>query len=258
MKTWITISIVALLPMLLRTPKALAPIHVSATHPHRLTGLFRRYRINLVTGHASDVGKRSDSYTKGSTNVSSTYEQPVNVTTQIDTKVVVTDRFFLTDAQGKVTSFESSSFGARVGNGHVASLAAVGRGRRGLRRNFLIYNQTTGERFFDDEAIRKVLTFPYPRTYIGILILAILPIPVLILFTIAEWWQRSRFKSSGMKPLIALMDESGASLPTSNEAATADVSASLRELADLHSSGALSQAEYEQAKARVLGSSPTL
>jgi len=258
MKTWITLSVVALLPMLLRTPKALSPIRTRAGDPFRLRGLFRRYRIIAVTGRASDVGKRSDSYTKGSTSGSAsvsggTYDQSVsmNVSTDIDTQVVVTDQFFLTDAQGKVKSFEGTGFEARIGTGHVASLAGVRRGRSGRGRYFLIYNQTTGERFFHDEAIREVLTFPYPRTYIAILLLMILPIPVLILFTVIEWWQRARFKSSGVKPMIATMNEEAKNLKPESEV-TADVATTLKELADLRPSGALSQTEYEQAKAKVL------
>lgn len=252
MKTWITLSVVALLPMLLRAPKALSPIRISARDPSRLAGLFRRYRINSVTGRASDVGKRSDSYTKGSTKATGgTGGQPPTVSTDIDTQVVVTDRFFLTDSQGQATSFEGAGFEARVGNGHVASLAWVSRGRSRSGRYFLVYDQSTGEGFFNDEAIRKALTFPYPAIYVAILLLMILPVPVLIFFVIAEWWQRMRFKSTGVRPLIAAMDERAASISTDG-GASGDVTASLKELAALKSSGALSQEEYDRAKAKIL------
>lgn len=252
MKTWITLSVVALLPMLLRAPKALSPIRVSTRDPSRLAGLFRRYRISSVTGRASDVGKRSDSYTKGSTKATvGTNGQPPSVSTDINTEVVVTDRFFLTDAQGQATSFEGAGFEARVGNGHIASLAWVSRGRSRSGRYFLIYDQTTGDVFFNDQAIRKALTFPYPPIYVAILILMILPIPVLIFFVIAEWWQRTRFKSTGVRPLVAAMDERAEGIST-HSAVPEDVATSLKELAALRSSGALSEAEYDRAKARIL------
>lgn len=253
MKTWITLSVVALLPMLLRAPKALSPIRIDARDPSRLVGLFRRYRISSVTGRASDVGKRSDSYTTGSTRATvGVNGQPSSVSTDIDTQVVVTDRFFITDAQGETTSFEGAGFEARVGNGHVASLAWISRGRSRSGRYFLIYDQTTGDGFFNDAAIRKALTFPYPPIYVAILILMILPIPVLIFFVLAEWWQRARFKSTGVRPLVAVMDERAESIPT-HDGATVDVATSLKELAALRSSGALSEAEYDLAKARILG-----
>lgn len=233
MRTWITLSVIALLPMLLRAPKALSPLRISARDSSRLAGLFRRYAIHASTGRASDVGKRSDSYTKGSTaSTTGTDGQLASVSTNIDTEVVVTDRFFVTDAQGQVTSFESAGFEARVGNGHVASLAWVTHGRSRSGRYLLILDHTTGEYFFNDEAIRKALTFPYPPIYIAILLLMILPIPVLIFFVIAELWQRVRFKSSGVKPLMAVLAERAASMPTQS-GSTADVGSSLKELAAL-------------------------
>lgn len=168
---------------------------------------------------------------KGSTRVTGgTNGQLVSVSTDINTAVVVTDRFFLTDERDQVTSFEGAGFEARVGNGHIASLAWVSRGRSRSGRYFLVYDQTTGDGFFNDEAIRKALTFPYPPIYIAVLILMILPIPVLIFFVIAEWWQRTRFKSAGVRPLIATMDERAAGMPTHQEEATAGVAASLKEL----------------------------
>jgi hypothetical protein len=69
---------------------------------------------------------------------------------------------------------------------------------------------------------------------------------------IAEWWQRTRFKSTGVRPLIAAIDERAGSISTDG-GASGDVTASLKELAALRSSGALSQGEYDQAKARILG-----
>jgi hypothetical protein len=207
-KTWTTLSVIALLPMLLRAPKALSPIHVGARDLSRLSGLFRRYKIRTFTGRASDVGKRSDNITKGSSRtVSGADGRPVGVTTDINTEVVVTDSFFLTDDKGQAMSFEAAGFEARVGNGHSVSLVWLIKGFSRSGRYLAIFDHTTEEVFYSDRVIRKLLTFPYPPIYVAILILMILPLPVLIFFVIVEWVQRARFKSAGLDALIPVMSE---------------------------------------------------
>jgi hypothetical protein len=256
MRTWITLSLLALSPMLLRSPKALLPIRVSAGDPSRLAGLFRRYSVHSFTGRASDVGKRSDSYTSGSVNSTTGSDgQPASMSTSISTEVVVTDRFFLTDGQGGVMSFESSGFESRVGDGHVVSVAWVIRGFGKSGPYFLVYNHTTGERFFSDEAIRKRLTFPYPTVYVAALFLLVLPIPLLLLFALAEAVQRARFKSAGVRALTDALESRAAMVPPTL-APSADLTGSLKELAALRDSGALTQAEFDSAKTRILKPEP--
>lgn len=211
MKTWITLSVIALLPMLLRAPKALSPIRVGAGDTSRLSGLFRRYKIRTFSGRASDVGKRSDNITTGSSRtVSGADGRPVGVTTDINTAVVVTDSFFLTDVDGQAMSFEAAGFEARVGNGHTVSLVWLIKGFSKSGRYLAVFDHTTEEVFHSDDVIRKLLTFPYPPIYVAVLILMVLPIPVLIFFVIAEWLQRARFKSAGLKALIPGMSEQAA------------------------------------------------
>lgn len=260
--TWITLSIIALLPLLLRAPKALTPLRISTDQPSRFSGLFRRYAVHTFTGYASDVDKRGDSYTKGSiSSTAGTDRNSATMTGSIDTEVVVTDRFFLTDAQGQVQSFEGTDFEAHIGNGHLVSLAWVIRGRKKSGPYFLIYNHVTGESFFNKKAIRKALTFPYPAIYIAILILMILPFPVVIFFGLAELWQMARFQRAGVKPLIASLESGADGLANRAEsttrdspaaAAATDIASALKEITALRDSGDLSQTEFEAAKARLL------
>ena len=260
MTTWITLSVIALLPLLLRTPKALSPLRVNADEPSRFSGVFRRYAIHTFTGYASDVGKRGDSYTKGTiTSTMGTDLHPASVSGSIDTEVVVTDRFFLTDAQGQVQSFEQAGFEALVGNGHLVSLAWVIRGRKKSGPYFLIFNHVTHQAFIKDKAVRKAITFPYPTVYVAILFLMILPIPVLIVFGLADLWQVARFRRAGVKPLVASLEARAASLPTRAESntqasTTTGIASALKEITALRDSGALSQAEFERAKAKLLTS----
>lgn len=262
LSTWITLSVVALIPMLLRAPKALTPLRVSPSDPTRFSGMFRRYAIHTFTGHASDVGKRGDSYTRGSTSSTTTTDpHSMSVTSSIDTTVVVTDRFFLTNGQGQVQSFEGTNFEARVGNGHLVSLAWVIRGRKKSGPYFLIYNHATDEIFFNDKAIRKAMTFPYPTIYIAILTLLILPFPVVIFFALAEMAQIAMFHRAGARPLVASFQSEVASLPVRAESTphtspavstTTGIASALKEITALRDSGALSQAEFETAKTKLL------
>jgi Short C-terminal domain len=275
-KTWITVSIIALAPMLIRAPKSLSPLRVSKKDRSRFASLFRRYKIHTVTGVAGDAGKRSDSITTGSISSSTGADGLVaSVGGSIDTTVVVTDRFFVTDARGQVTAFEGAGFDARVGNGHVVSLAFVTHGLRKSGPYILIYNHTTREPFFCDQAIRKRLTFPFPTLYIALLCLMLLPIPVLLGFAVLEMWQKFRFERSGVRPLIEVLDTEATSLmrrksngdavvqsAAAGERAAvgvggtiADPASALRDMAALRDSGAISDAEYETAKSKILGSS---
>ncbi|HEX5714460.1 MAG TPA: SHOCT domain-containing protein [Solirubrobacterales bacterium] len=260
MSTWITLSVIALVPMLLRAPKALSPLRVKAEDPSRFAGLFRRYAIHSFTGYASDVGKRSDSYTRGSIDGGGGVETGVSVSGSIDTEVVVTDRFFLTNAEGKSMSFEGTGFEALVGNGHVVSLVWVIRGRKRSGSFFLIFDQTTGETFFNEKKISKAITFPYPSAYLGLLCLMLLPLPVVAFFWLAEAWQVGRLKRAGVRPLLAALQADAAGLPPEPEpaavtvsAGAGDIASGLKELAALRESGSLSELEFEAAKARLLG-----
>ena len=260
MSTWITLSVIALVPMLLRAPKALSPLRVGADDPSRFAGLFRRYAIHSFTGYASGVGKRSDSYTRGSIEGGGGGDAGVSISGSIDTEVVVTDRFFLTGAEGKSMSFEGAGFDAMVGNGHVVSLIWVIRGRKRSGSYFLIFDHSTGESFFDDKRIAKAITFPYPGFYLGLLCLMILPLPVVAFFWLAEAWQVGRFKRAGVKPLLAALRSDAETLAVEPEpaavtvsAGAGDVASGLKELAALRESGSLSELEFETAKARLLG-----
>jgi hypothetical protein len=244
--------------MLLRAPKALTPLRVSPGDPARFAGMFRRYGIHAFTGYASDVGKRGDSYTKGSITATTTSDSSsASMTSSIDTTVVVTDSFFLTDSEGRVQSFEGTNFEARVGNGHLVSLAWVIRGRKRSGPYFLIYNHATDEIFFNNKAIRKAVTFPYPAIYIAILILMVLPFPVVIFFALAEMVQIAMFRRAGAKPLIASFQSAAANLPVragspSPASPATDIVSALKEITSLRNSGALSQAEFETAKTKLL------
>ncbi len=266
MTTWITISIIALAPMLLRLPRAFAPLRLNANDPSRFRRPFSHFAVHSITGIASDVNQRSDSYTSGSIGSTSKVDGSgiENVSGSINTKVVVTDQFFLEDGQGNVESFQLTDFEAAIGTGHVVSVVwAVKR----LRRSgpyFLIYDHTTRRTFFNNKVLTKTFTFPYPTLYIALLLLMIMPIPVVLFFALlSEWWQIPRFRNVGIQPLLSALDSEASHLEAqrSSPALTAERSADttgladeLERIAEMRRSGLLSDAEFEAAKAKLFAS----
>jgi hypothetical protein len=259
MGTWITISVIALIPLLLRTRKAFTPLRVSSRDPSRFAGGFHRYAIHTFTGYASDVNRDTDSITTGSIGSSMSPDGKVaSVSGSIDTSVVSTDRFFLTDGQGQVHGFSAPHFGAQVGNGHLVSVAWVIHGRSKKGAYFLLYNHTLERTFFSVKAIRAALTSPHSPYYIALLILLILPIPVLVVFGLVEMVRVGQFKRTGARPLIERLQAEAAELPRTAVPNATVTQASptfareLREVTELRDSGAITQEEFEAAKAKLL------
>jgi hypothetical protein len=206
--TWITLSVVALLPVLLRTRKLLTPMRVGTSDPWRMAGPYRRYKVHTFTGRASGVNQRSDQYVTGTTSSRMGADgQMASVHGRIDTTSVVVDRFFLTDGPGETQSYQLSGFSAAIGEDHTVSVAMVSKGKAKRGRYFMIHNHTTRETFFSDKDIRKGLTFPFPTLYVAALTLMILPIAVLVFFGLVDIWQVRRFKNRGVRPLVAALDE---------------------------------------------------
>jgi len=251
---WITVSVLALLPVLLRTRKIVfTPLRVSDKDPWRLAGPYWRYKILTFTGYASDVAQRSDSYTTGSIGSSlGANGQGSSVRGSISTSVVVVDRFFLADDQGQAQSFQLSGFNAGIGEGHLVSVAWVKHGRAKKARYFMVHNHTTGQSFFSDSDIRKGITFPFPPLYVAVLILMVLPLAVLVPFGIVDIWQVRCFKRKGVRPLIEALAANAPGPPRTAPAPADSVAAQIDRIVVLHESGKLSEAEFEAAKAKLL------
>jgi hypothetical protein len=252
---WITVSVIALLPVLLRTRKIVfTPLRVSDKDPWRLAGPYWRYKILTFTGYASDVGQRSDSYTTGTIGSSlGANGQVSSVRGSISTGVVVVDRFFLADDQGQAQSFQLSGFNAGIGEGHLVSVAWVKHGHAKKARYFMVHNHTTGQSFFSDSDIRKGITFPFPPLYVAALILMILPLAVLVPFGLVDIWQVRRFKRKGVRPLIEALAANAPGPPMAAPGVAGTVASQIKEIVALRDSGALTEPEFEAAKAKLLG-----
>jgi hypothetical protein len=261
---WISISIIAMIPLLLRSRKMLAPLRVSSADPSRFAGGYRRYNIQTFTGHASDVGKRSDVIVTGSTGSKlGAHGELASVHGSTSSSVVVTDSFMLTDALGDVRDFEVANFHAQVGDGQLVSVAWVVHGHAKKGTFFLVYNHKTKRSFFNDKTIRRAITFPFPTLYVAALTLMVLPLAVMVPFGLVDIWQVRQFKKSGVQPLLDALEAGAVGMRTLAEPAapaaivtqtSPSFARELREVTDLHTAGVLSEAEYEAAKAKLLSS----
>lgn len=255
---------IALVPMLLRLPKAFAPLRLKADDPGHFARPFGRFAVHSFTGIASDVNQRSDSYTSGSINSTPNLDGSgvQSVSGSISTKVVVTDQFFLADPEGNVESFQLTGFEAAVGAGHVVSVVWAIKSLRRSGPYFLVYDHTTQRAFFNDKVLTKTFTFPYPTVYVALLLLMILPIPVVLFFALlSERWQIPRFKKAGVQPLLSALGSRYSSfadhrpstaLPMTSPVSTAGITAELERIAAMRDAGVLSDAEFEAAKAKLL------
>lgn len=214
MSTWIILSVVALLPVIIHLRKHFSPLRVSAKDSKRFAGAFSGSSISTFTGRASESTKRSDSHTSGkiTSNMGSGADglHVQSVQGSVNTTVTVTDSFFLTDQNGQVQSFQLSGFDVHIGSGQLVSVAWVTKRFKKKGPYFFVYNHTTRQSYFHDTAIRKTLTAPYPSIYMALLILMILPIPVIVIVGLAEVFQRRQFKRSGIQPLVDELNRSAA------------------------------------------------
>ncbi len=200
MSTWITVCVIALIPMLLRARRALLPLRTTTDSPPRFARPFGAYKITTFTGRAGEVGKRTESTTRGSIGSSrGAYQEVGSVSGSVWTTHTTIDQFFVTAIDGTTDSFQLRDFDVAIADGNVVSLAAVSRGKRS-NVVFLVHNHTTGRTYFNDKALRSI-TFPWNKYYVALLTVLVLTFPVLCFFGAVEMWQIRRFKVSGFEPL---------------------------------------------------------
>jgi len=214
MGIWITLSVVALIPMILHLPRFVTLLRVKEAHPNRFSGAFMSNRIVTSTGWASDVGKRSEVHTSGK--ISSTLGANMNVQSvqgSVSSTTTILDNFFLTGAGGTVQPFQLTDFDAQVGNGHLVSVVWTVRKFRKSGRYIVVRDHTTQQTYFCAKAIRKSLTFPFPPIYVAVLILMILPLPVVLFFGLTAWAQEGLFKRNGVTALVASLDAGAREMP---------------------------------------------
>jgi hypothetical protein len=163
-----------------------------------------------------------------------------------------------------------TGFNAALSDGHTVSVAWAIRKHRKSGPYFLVYDHTTRSAYFNKKAIAKSIVFRYPTLYVALLCLMLLPFPVVMIYGIAgEYFQIPAFRRRGARPLIAALEANAAALPTqppqasqqplavaaqssSSSSSGHQLTTGLKELIEMRDSGALSEAEFEAAKAKLL------
>ncbi|MGO9581633.1 MAG: SHOCT domain-containing protein [Acidimicrobiales bacterium] len=172
--------------------------------------------------------------------------------------------FFLTDQTGVTHDIDAANVGPSIGTGHLVSAAwLVHNGKPGTA--FLVYNHTTGSVYV--EATGKELfaarglvrmVFKLPLANAVILALAIVPIPILVVVGLGARAQLRLFRRFGVRPLVAHLERCAAGMPPAQVAAivtpnaTDHLASQMRQITDLHESGALSPEEFKAAKTKLL------
>jgi hypothetical protein len=273
----VLLLIVAFGPILWQIPKALWPLRLNRSAT-RFTGLYRRYAVDTITGHASahasstssrTIGGTSGGHVSGWLSDSGTFYGSVSAPNAGHTFSTLHDMFYVTEADGTTHAIRTANVSPSVGEGHLVSAAVLVHGAR--RGNaFVVYNHTIGEWWI--ERYRRGRDVPPKGTHLKMVwhlgaihqLIAVLCAGLGILLGILAQSQLAAFRKIGVKRLISRMERraqevsaTAAQTPAlaspGAPAPGAGIATQLRELTDLHSSGALTADQLEAAKAKLLG-----
>jgi hypothetical protein len=239
----------------------------------QFTGLYRRYSVRTFTGYASDIGTRTDKLTVGSISAHTTVTGGMANTSVSDNRTTMKrlhTEFFLTDAAGATQSVDAVNVGPSIGAGHLVSVAwMVHNGKVG--NAFLVYNHTTNLVYVEttqrgsrnaDRGLAKML-IPLPTIYVVLMVLAVVTFPLLAIYGLAAMWHMRAFRNRGSKPLVSRLHQTAATMPPAARPASIvipdqprapqiDLVSQVKEMNALRESGALTEAEFEAAKAKLL------
>lgn len=213
MTAWIVVSVLACLPLFFRTRRFFAPLELDSNDPFRFAPPHDKYRLTAFTGVASDVNKRADAHVSGSISGSSYVYKGTGEGTvrgEISTKIVEHDQFFLTGANGEVRPFKFTDSGIQIGTGHVVSVVWCMKGDRGAV--LVVHNKTTRLNYWVGKKALSNIAYPW-LFYRVILCLLILPIPVVIVYSVKSGRVQARFKRTGSQPLFAALDRGAGETP---------------------------------------------
>jgi hypothetical protein len=269
----IVLLVVVFGPVVWQIPKALWPARLNRSAT-RFTGLYRRWKVETITGRVGGHESGSSSRTIG------------NVTAYASGDVItVSDRrhhfqtdydsFFLTDADGATHAIRTANVLPSVGEGHLVSAAVLAHGGK-TGYAFVVYNHSTGT-YHTMQHYRRGLDVPPKRSFARMVfhlgafhqLVAILCAGLGILLGILAHVQMARFNKFGVKPLLRVMEQRAAeessadarthevaerTLPRAPTPAepSPDIVEQIHRLAELHGSGALSAEQFEAAKAKLL------
>lgn len=274
MAGWVFVLVLVAIPVVWQIPRTFWRVHLNASGS-AFTGLYRRYSVRTVTGYASGISNWTGSQTfgnvTGSTSGIVTGGGYVSTTTSVHdnrrTFVTTHTGFFLTDSAGASHPVDAANVDPSIGEGHLVSVGWLVHNRK-PGNAFFVYNHTTNAVYVEDS--RRGLKNPkhglvkmvmkLPLAWQVLLFLAIVTIPLIIILGLGAHWQVKWFRKRGVKPLVASLSKQAAEMPpvqptaasTRSSAAVGDLASQMREITEMHQSGALSVDEFHVAKAKLL------
>src|ERR1700683_489924 len=247
MSTFLTLSVLAGIPMYFLIWHALRPFRVDSHDLSRFAGVGHQWTIYSFTGRASNVSKGSSttaglSYTDGSVATYST--------------TTITDQIFLTDAQGNERSFQVTDFNAAIANDHLVSVAWAQHGSKFVW--LVVYNHTTDTYYLGrTDKAQPLLQISTPHAGAkGCLNMFLFFFPTVFVSILLWAWlirvQTKSFRRSGVMPLLSGLKRAASQFPQ-RSAIHAD---ELDKLSALAKEGLLTGEEWTRAKNLFLGQPP--
>jgi hypothetical protein len=254
-------------PILWQLPRIFWPVRLDSSGT-RFTGLYRRYSIQTFIGYASGIRTWTGAtFNTGSVSASGTGQMIgssfIGSATVSDTRRTFTTEhtgFFLTDEAGVVREVDAANVSPALWDGHLISAAWLVHNNK-PRNAFVVYNHTTGSVYVEAthrgglNARRGLvkMVFTLPLLYQVVLWIAIVTIPVMLLFVFGVTGQLWWFRKRGVRPLMAVLERRAAEMPSRRPSAgTINLASQVRELTALHHSGSLTSDEFQAAKAKLL------
>lgn len=276
------IAIVAIVvvfgPILWQIPKAVWPVRLNRSAT-RFTGLYRRWKVETITGRVSDHQSATASRTMGHITAYDSGGGVISVSDGRRRFETNYDSFYLTDAAGTTHTIRTANVSPSVGQGHLVSAAVLAHGDKSGYA-FVVYNHSTGH-YWTMQHYRRGIDVP-PKISLTRMVFhlgkwhqlaAILCAGLGFVLGALAHIQMAAFNKLGVKPLLRRMEQRGAeesaaeaktrepverSLPPAPTpvVASPDIVEQIHRLTELHGSGALSAEQFEAAKAKLLDQPP--
>jgi hypothetical protein len=222
MSGWVSIYVLACVPLLWETARILWPLRLndSATH---FTGLYRRYSVQTFTGTASQISTSVEETQSTGSGYSGHLSSSGFATLRSNrvAEYATHTHFFLDDGSGKVVPVDSANANPVLGAGHLASAAwLVHNGKLG--NAFLVYNHTTGQVFVERGAWRsrgsarrglaRMVFVIWNKWVVALYIWMIATIPLLIFCAYGSAWKLRWFRNHGSRRLTKRLEEQAANV----------------------------------------------
>jgi len=215
------VSLIFIIPLLQRLRWSFMSIKTTSDDPPRfIKGPWKNLRIYSFTGYVRGSTTRSDTSVSGKVHTIVSASSTVGNTVEgsVSSKTTVTDSFRLVDTRNKQESnFQLQDYNVQLWENQLVSVAwAISKGKT-EGPYFAVVNHSTGDRFFKRQDLWKIAQPGFggclASMYIVPSIFLAFNFIALMVLAAATQAQLSRFKSSGIGPLVEVLNQRAKELP---------------------------------------------